>query len=112
MTAYAALRDRYLGDRAREQAGEHALAELRLEKALDEIGWRSADGLPSDEVARIAVEIVRECVQVHRDVSRATHELAELLRAAAALLDGGSMPAAMFIPAAEEIIALYAGNRI
>ena len=88
------------------------LAMTGLETALDEIGWRSADGLSSEEVARIAVEIVRECVQSHRDLGRATFELADLLRAAAAMLDGGSMPAAMFIPAAEEVLDLYAGNRI
>ena len=58
------------------------------------------------------MEIVRECVQTHRDLGRATFELADLLRAAAAMLDGGSMPAAMFIPAAEEVLDLYAGNRI
>ena len=103
MATYAALRERFLADRE---------PEARLERALDEIGWRAADGLSSEEVADVAVEIVRECVQSHRDVSRAAYELADLLRAAAAMLDGGSMPAAMFIPAAEEVLDLYAGNRI
>ncbi|MEO7454875.1 MAG: hypothetical protein ABIY52_01340, partial [Gemmatimonadaceae bacterium] len=103
VTTYAVLRERFTGDRE---------PKARLERALDEIGWRAADGLSSEEVADVAVEIVRECVQSHRDVSRATYELADLLRAAAAMLDGGSMPTAMFVPAAEEVLQLYAGNRI
>lgn len=104
MTTYDALRARF--------AADGPDAESRLEKALDEIGWRGAHGLPSDEVAGIAVEILRECVHSHRDVSRATDELAELLRSAAAILDGGSMSTDMFIPAAEEVIRLYAGSTI
>ena len=79
----------------------------RLALALDSIGWRSADGLDSTEVAEIASHIVGECVRSHRDVSRAVDELAELLRAAAAMLDGGSMPAAMWVPAADELLSLY-----
>lgn len=85
---------------------------MRLTLALDSIGWRSADGLDSSEVAEIASHIVAECVSSHRDVSRAVAELAELLRAAAAMLDGGSMPAAMWMPAADELLTLYVSESL
>jgi hypothetical protein len=101
----ARLQSRHARDRERQ--GEADVVASRLALALDSIGWRSADGLESSEVAEIASHIVRECVSSHRDVSRAVAELAELLRAAAAMLDGGAMPAAMWVPAADELLSLY-----
>jgi hypothetical protein len=80
----------------------------RLASALDAIGWRSADGSSSEEVASDAVYIVAECVTRHHNVDRAAEALAELLYRSAATLDGSSHAASAYLPAAEEVLARYA----
>ncbi len=103
---YTALRDRFERDRASGTSGNDQVAS-RLEQALDAIGWRSADGSSSEEVAAVAVHIVEECVNGHRDVDRATRALAELLYNSSATLDGSMYAASAFIPAAEEVLQRY-----
>ncbi|MDB4889700.1 MAG: hypothetical protein JWL61_1555 [Gemmatimonadetes bacterium] len=103
-----ALRDRFTSDRAREAEGRNDVSKARLEQALDAIGWRSAGGSSSEEVAAIAVHIVENCVTQNRDVAVAIRQVAELLHNSAATLDGSMSSASMYIPAAEEVLARYA----
>jgi hypothetical protein len=106
--SFDALRDRFVSDRAREAEGRNDMTKARLEQALDAIGWRSAGGSSSEEVAAIAVHIVERCVTEHHDVAVATKRMAELLHNSAATLDGSMSSAMMYIPAAEEVLARYA----
>ena len=104
---YTALRDRFERDRASGTSGRNDQVASRLEQALDAIGWRSADGSSSEEVAAVAVHIVEECVTGHRDLDRATRALAALLYNSSATLDGSMYAASAFIPAAEEVLQRY-----
>jgi hypothetical protein len=106
--SYDALRARFLDDSARESEGRHDMVKARLELALDAIGWRSAGGSSSSEVAEIAAHIVQSCVSAHHDSSKAVKQLAELLHNSAATLDGSMSSASMYVPAAEEVLARYA----
>ena len=105
---YVSLRARFERDRADGTSDRNDQVASRLEQALDAIGWRSADGSSSAEVAAVAAHIVADCVNDHRDVERATHALADLLHNSSATLDGSMYAASAFIPAAEEVLARYA----
>jgi hypothetical protein len=106
--SFDAVRKRFVDDRAREADGRHDMTKARLEQALDAIGWRSAGGSSSEEVAAIAAHIVESCVNEHRDIAVAVKQLAELLHNSAATLDGSMSSASMFVPAAQEVLARYA----
>ena len=80
----------------------------RLARALDAIGWRSADGSSSEEVAADAAHIVADCVHQHHSVDTAAEALADLLYRSAATLDGSAHAASAYLPAAEEVLARYA----
>lgn len=110
-TAFTSLRDRFEMDRGGAADGRHDLAAERLERGLDAIGWRSADGSSSEEVASVAVHIMAECVHGHHDVEIATQALADLLYQSAAMLDGSMFSASAFVPAAEEVLRLYVAGR-
>lgn len=105
----AALRARFLRDREGEAEGGHGAVAARLESALDDIGWRSAGGSSSQEVAAVAVHILDRCVTGHRDVDAAVRSLADLLYQSAATLDGSMSDAPAFVPAALEVIDRYIG---
>ena len=105
--SYTSLRARFERDRANGTSDRNDQVASRMEQALDAIGWRSADGSSSAEVAAVAVHIVEECVNEHRDVERATRALADLLYNSSATLDGSMYAASAFVPAAEEILARY-----
>ena len=104
-----ALRARFLRDREGEAEGRHGAVAARLESALDAIGWRSAGGSSSEEVAAVAVHILDRCVTGHRDVDSAVRSLAELLYQSSATLDGSMPDASAFVPAALEVIDRYIG---
>lgn len=106
---FSALRERFDADRAAERAGETGVIEGRLARALDAIGWRSAGGESSEEVAALARHTLASCVVGHRDPRRAARELAELLRSSTAGLDGSLPSASAFVPAGEELLRRYAG---
>jgi hypothetical protein len=106
--SFDALRDRFVSDRAQDAEGRNRMTTARLEQALDAIGWRSAGGSSSEEVAAIAAHIVESCVTEHRDIARAIKRMAELLHNSAATLDGSMSSAAMFVPAAQEVLERYA----
>lgn len=105
----AALRARFLRDREGDVAGRHELVAARLEAALDAIGWRSAGGSSSDEVAAVAVHILDNCVNGHQGVNAAARSLADLLHQSSATLDGSMASASDFLPAALEVIDRYTG---
>lgn len=105
----AALRARFLRDREGEAEGRHAVVASRLEAALDTIGWRSAGGSSSEQVAAVAVHILANCVNEHRDVDAAVRSLADLLYQSSATLDGSMSGASAFVPAALEVIDRYIG---
>ncbi|MEP6621381.1 MAG: hypothetical protein ABJE47_18790 [bacterium] len=107
---YAMLRARYDADRDGAVGNGTAAAEARLARALDAIGWRAANGADAEEVAPYAAEILHACVTDHRDVSIAVRDLAELLHACAAPLDGSMYPAAAFEPAADQVLWRYASG--
>lgn len=107
LVRFAALRDRFVSDRGTDAHSVNALVIARLERALDAIGWRSANGASSDEVAAEAVHIIAECVNLHHDVTRAADALADLLYRSAATLDGSMYAPSAFLPAAEEVLGRY-----
>ncbi|MEO5813804.1 MAG: hypothetical protein ABIT20_00855 [Gemmatimonadaceae bacterium] len=105
--SFEALRDRFAADRARQTEGRHDATAARLELALDAIGWRSAGGSSSQEVAAIAAHIVENCVAGHHDLAVAVTQLAELLHNSAATLDGSMSSPSMYVPAADEVLSRY-----
>ena len=104
----AALRARFLRDR--EVEGRHEVVAARVEAALDVIGWRSAGGSSSEEVAAVAVHILDNCVNGHHDVHAAARSLADLLYRSSATLDGSMSGPSDFLPAALEVIDRYTGT--
>ena len=104
----AALRARFLRDR--EVEGRHEVVAARVEAALDAIGWRSAGGSSSEEVAAVAVHILDNCVNGHHDVHAAARSLADLLYRSSATLDGSMSGPSDFLPAALEVIDRYTGT--
>ena len=109
MARMAALRARFLRDREGEVDGRHEVVAARVETALDAIGWRSAGGSSSEEVAAVAVHILDNCVNGHHDVTAAARSLAELLYQSSATLDGSMSSPSDFLPAALEVIDRYTG---
>ena len=105
----AGLRARFLRDREGERDGRHEAVVARLEAALDAIGWRSAGGSSSEEVAAVAVHVFDNCVNGHHDVHAAARSLAELLYQSSASLDGSMSSPSDFLPAALEVIDRYIG---
>ena len=105
----AALRARFLNDREGEAEGRHEVVAARLEAALDAIGWRSAGGSSSGEVAAVGVHVLDNCVNGHQDVDAAAHSLAQLLYESSASLDGSMAGPMAFVPAAQEVIDRYIG---
>jgi hypothetical protein len=103
------LRVRFTADRETEQRGQDGVVEDRLARALDTIGWRSAGGESSAEVAALARHVVASCVTDHHDPRRAARELAELLRSSTTGLDGSLPPASAFVPAGEQLLRRYVG---
>jgi len=104
----AALRARFLRDR--EVEGRHEVVAVRVEAALDAIGWRSAGGSSSEEVAAVAVHILDSCVNGHHDLNAAARSLADLLYQSSATLDGSMSGPSDFLPAALEVIDRYTGT--
>ncbi len=102
----SALRECFEQDRVSEASGRHDIVASRLEQALDAIGWRSAGGSSSEEVAS-AVHVLDDCVNRHQDVTRATQAIADLVYHSAATLDGSMYSASAFLPAAEEVLQRY-----
>ena len=111
-TSFASLRERFERDRDGAMHGRHSLIEARLEQALDAIGWRSAGGSSSEEVAAVAVHILDACVNGHHDVDVAARAIADLLYNSAASLDGSMSAASAFLPAAEEVLHRHVGARV
>ena len=108
---FSSLHERFVADREAEQRGQHSVIDARLARALDSIGWRSAGGESSEEVAVLARHILASCVTGHHDPRRTARELAELLRSSSAGLDGSLPSVYAFVPAGEELLRHYVGAR-
>ena len=106
----AALRARFLRDCEGEGEGRHEVVAARVEAALDAIGWRSAGGSSSEEVAAVAVHILDNCVNGRHDVNAAVRSLADLLYQSSATLDGSMSGPSDFLPAALEVVDRYTGT--
>ncbi len=89
----------FMGDQEEQLRG--------LATALDAIGWRSAGGAESEEVAEELGWILRDAVGGHRDIATVITQIAEMLRGAAAPLDGSRPSVREFHPAAEELLRRY-----
>lgn len=101
MTAFSALRARYLEDR---QAGG---ATPGLAAALTAIGWGAVQEPSPEELAEDLVELVDACVTDHHDTEQLISAIARLLRDYGPLLDGGLPPVEAYEPAAQEVIERY-----
>jgi hypothetical protein len=105
-----ALQQRFDRDERESPAGSGGATEERLAAALDDIGWRSAGGASSSEVAPLAGAIIASCVRDHRDPATAVQELATLLHDSMEPLDGGLPAVSEFMPAAAELLRRYTGE--
>jgi hypothetical protein len=101
MVNFAALRERYLGDR--HAAG----AAPGLAAALTAVGWRAVGDPSPEELAGHLVELIDACVTDHYDTERLVGAVARLLRDHGPLLDGGLPPVAAYEPAARDVLDRY-----
>jgi hypothetical protein len=106
---FAALRARFEADEQASRGGETNAVVDRLTNALDAMGWRSAGGASSDEIASFASHILDACVTGHRDLGLAARDLADLMRTGVDL-DGSLPPVSAFLPAAEDLLRRYAAR--
>jgi hypothetical protein len=97
------LRLRYLDDTRPGGPG----AAPALERALERIGWRAVQEPSCEELASHVVLLLDACVHGHRDVMALLLAIAQVLRDAGPLLDGGLPPAEAYLPAAEEVVQHY-----
>lgn len=103
MVSYTKLRDRFVADTGFGGSG----AAPALGRALVRIGWLSVREPTPDELASYLVDLVHDCVHSHRDVLTLTRAIAEVLRDAGPMLDGGLPPIEAYEPAAEELLERY-----
>ncbi|MCC6241707.1 MAG: hypothetical protein IT353_02650 [Gemmatimonadaceae bacterium] len=103
MITLAALRERFALDTT---FGGHG-ATPGLARALEAIGWRAVRDPSPEQLADELVYLVAACVDGQYDVSTLAHSIAELLRHAGPMLDGGLPPTEAYLPAAEELLQRY-----
>lgn len=103
MIRFSTLEDRFLIDTASGGRG----ATPAIARALDDIGWRAVRDPSPDELAGYLVYLFEACVHDHRDVSQLVHAIAEVLRDAGPLLDGGLPPVEAYYDASEELVQQY-----
>jgi hypothetical protein len=106
MPPYAAFRDRYLRDTAPGSSG----AVPAIARALEHIGWRSVGEPSADDMAAHLVFMFDDCAHTHHDVAALAYAIADAMRDAGPLLDGGLPPAEAYLPAAEELLQRYVRN--
>ncbi len=106
MTAFTALRTRFIGDTSFGGSG----ATPALSRALVRIGWLAVREPTPEELASYLVELIDDCVHSHRDMLALTHAIASVLRDAGPLLDGGLPPIEAYLPAAEELLQRYVSD--
>lgn len=100
---YSRLRERYTED---TQFGGPGAAPA-LARALERIGWRAVREPTPEELAGHLAFLVDACVHDHRDLMALADGIAAVLRDTGPLLDGGLPPIEAYLPAAEELLALY-----
>lgn len=101
MITLAALRDRYLADRAGDGASPGLTA------ALAAIGWHSVADPSVDDLAAYLLELFDACFADHHDLEWLVMAIARVLRDSGPLLDGGLPPVAAYEPAAREVLERY-----
>jgi hypothetical protein len=101
-TLRAALASRQHASASDDDRGVEALA-----AALEAIGWRGADTVSAEEVAELLLPAIDACAHRDHDVAALYREVAEVLRGAGPLLDGGLPPVSAYLPAAEEVIRRF-----
>jgi len=104
MVSYAALRAQFLSDTGATGAAPG------LARALERIGWRAVQEPTSEEMASHLVFLLDACVHDHFDVTLLVYAIAEVLRDHGPELDGGLPPVDAYVPAAEELLRLYAAD--
>jgi hypothetical protein len=102
MVSFAALRDRFLADRALGDGASPGIA-----RALEQIGWRAVGDPTPAELASHLVALVEACVIEHHDVDALAYAIAATLRQYGPSLDGGVPPVEAYLPAAETIVREY-----
>lgn len=107
MLRFSALRDRFLADTS--PGGNGATAAIA--RALDHIGWRWIHDPAPDDLAGHLVYLFEACVHDHRDVSLLVHAIAEVLRDAGPLLDGGLPPVEAYYDASEQLVQQYVNDQ-
>jgi len=103
MVSYTQLRTRFVADTGFGGSG----AAPALGRALVRIGWLSVREPTPEELASYLVDLLQDCVHAHRDIAALTRAIAEVLRDAGPLLDGGLPPIEAYEPAAEELLHWY-----
>lgn len=106
MIPFTALRERYLRDTAPGSTG----ATPAITRALEQVGWLSVGESNVDDMAGYLVHMFDDCVHTHRNPSALAHAIADVMRDAGPLLDGGLPPVEAYLPAAEELLRLYVRN--
>lgn len=106
MISYTQLRTRFVADTGFGGSG----AAPALGRALVRIGWLSVREPTPEELASYLVDLIHDCVHSHRDMRALTRAIAEVLRDAGPLLDGGLPPIEAYEPAAEELLQRYVND--
>jgi hypothetical protein len=111
MTSFDQLAARYALDEGRGAEDESLVAEHRLARILDGIGWRAASDAPSEEVANHLALVLGACVTGHRNLARLRGDVATCLWQYAHHLDGSTAAREDWEAAAGQIIDLYAAGQ-
>jgi hypothetical protein len=96
-----------LASRQHASSGDDDRAVEALTIALEGIGWHGADTVSAEEVAELLLPAIDACAHRDHDVATLYREVAEVLRGAGPLLDGGLPPVSAYLPAAEEVIRRF-----
>jgi hypothetical protein len=79
-------------------------------EALERIGWRGGDLAEPAEVAAEVLPALVSCAREHGDMGQLYRQVAEVLRGCGPQLDGSLPPVTDYIPAAAEVVRLFAGR--
>ena len=108
---FASLHARFERDElARGSGGRTAVAAIA--SALEAIGWRAAGEDAVEEVARLSVPVIAECIHGDHDVVAACRAIADLLRRYAPGSTDALAPLAAYIPAAAEVLRRYVAGSV
>ncbi len=75
--------------------------------ALESIGWRGGDTVDANDVAALLLPHLDACAAQHLDMAVLYRDVAEVLRGAGPMLDGGLPPVSEYLPAAEAVVRRF-----